>query len=318
MSKDPRYYMAVTNRDYIKLRGEKRPFWEFLDHLPHGWLVSLAWAGAPVPPDCHRIHDCGAWTYRNHDIPTLNKSQVTAKWALEQYTQYARKGDIMVAPDHMLTTGNLVERRKFNAQQAKDFLKLCPSKYKPMAVCHGHGSWEYLESARALAKLGYEYIAVGGVAGRSAERSTVVSLVAEVRKEVTGVWLHVLGLSAPNYAAAWASLGVNSYDGSSHYKQAFTAGTFYTRDGSKLIKHQAARLDRQEKITAPLCQCKACVVLREDGVDTRSYGSNQHNMGRAAHNVNHLIPAQRRAIAEFRLTGRKSLYHPLAQKDHQQ
>lgn len=35
--------------------------------------------------------------------------------------------------------------------------------------------------------------------------------------------------------------------------------------------------------------CLACRRLRAEGVDTRSYGSNEHNMGRAAHNLNQLM-----------------------------
>lgn len=34
----------------------------------------------------------------------------------------------------------------------------------------------------------------------------------------------------------------------------------------------------------------------DDGVDTRSYGSNEHNMGRAAHNQNMLMRAQKVAM----------------------
>jgi hypothetical protein len=44
-------------------------------------------------------------------------------------------------------------------------------------------------------------------------------------------------------------------------------------------------------VTAPHCTCRACSLLENDGVDTRRYGSNETNMGRAAHNLNHLIRA---------------------------
>ena len=36
------YVGVVGNRDYIKINGEKRPFWEFLDREPEWWLCSLA------------------------------------------------------------------------------------------------------------------------------------------------------------------------------------------------------------------------------------------------------------------------------------
>jgi hypothetical protein len=47
-----------------------------------------------------------------------------------------------------------------------------------------------------------------------------------------------------------------------------------------------------------MCECRACSLLREDGIDTRSYGSNENNMGRAAHNQNILMQAQKAAITQ--------------------
>jgi hypothetical protein len=94
---------------------------------------------------------------------------------------------------------------------------------------------------------------------------------------------------------AWREIGVQSADGSSHFKQAFTGGLFYTQEGEQLTKHQAARPGNAADlgIVAPSCNCKACRMLREEGIDTRSFGSNEHNMGRAAHNMNMLMLAQK-------------------------
>ena len=66
-------------------------------------------------------------------------------------------------------------------------------------------------------------------------------------------------------------------------------------EGPQLVAHQAARPGAA--ITAPMCACRACTLLRAEGIDTRGYGSNQHNMGRAAHNLNQLMQAHR-AVAE--------------------
>lgn len=142
--------------------------------------------------------------------------------------------------------------------------------------------------------MGYTALALGGLAARASQKALLLEVVLRVRQAVPAVWLHVLGLSSPEYAAAWQEFSVDSFDGSSHFKQAFTAGTFFTQAGAKLTKHQAARPG--EEITAPECACKACRLLREDGVDTRSYGSNEHNMGRAAHNMNMLMRAQKVAM----------------------
>lgn len=285
-----RYYGVIGNRDYVKMDGEKRPFWEFLDEQPAGYLTSLVYNRKDLP-DEHMIFDCGAWSYRNEDEP-----KITAESALEKYKETAKGGDFLIAPDHMLipdVDNNC--RRDFNKEQAKQFLKICPDKFVPMATAHGMDVDERVSHTKYLKKLGYRHIAVGGVAARASQKRLVLEMVKTIRDEVPDVWLHVLGLSSPDYAAAWHRMGVESFDGSSHFKQAFTAGAFFTVgiDG-RLKKHQAARPG--EEITAPECGCIACRKLKTQNVDTRSYGSNENNMGRAAHNMNQLMIAQRHAV----------------------
>jgi queuine/archaeosine tRNA-ribosyltransferase len=128
-------------------------------------------------------------------------------------------------------------------------------------------------------------LALGGLAGQASRKDHCKGVVGAVREAYPDVWLHVLGLSAPSYAREWHRLGVDSFDGASHFKQAFTAGKFYLWDGAELKGY------RVREVTPPECDCRVCVMLRTEGVDTRRYGSNESNMGRAAHNLNHLMRA---------------------------
>jgi hypothetical protein len=285
------YYGVVGNRDYIKLAGQRLPFWHFLDQHPAGWLCSLAYQRDDVPTDRPRIWDCGAWSYKAEDIPRLGRAEVTPAWALAQYQRLARAGDTVIAPDHMLIPGvDHNARRHFNRQSAAAFLVLCQgTDLVPMAVAHGATLDERLATAAELIAQGYSALALGGLAGRTAQRATVIDIVTTVREAFPAVRLHVLGVSAPSFAAVWATYGVDSFDGASHFKQAFTAGRFFVADGAQLRGYQAARPG--EAITAPRCDCRACTLLAGDDVDTRRYGSNETNMGRAAHNLNQLMQA---------------------------
>jgi hypothetical protein len=85
------YYGVVGNRDYIKLQGQRLPFWHFLDRHPTGWLCSLAYQRDDVPTDRPRIWDCGAWSYKALEIPRLGRAEVTPAWALAQYQRLARR-----------------------------------------------------------------------------------------------------------------------------------------------------------------------------------------------------------------------------------
>lgn len=298
------YYGVIGNRDYIKRFGEKRPFWEYLDRQPDGWLTSLAYNRKDLPSGKRMIFDCGAWTYKDQPAPALGKNAVTPLWAFDQYKQIASSSDFIVAPDHMLLPGyaDLDSRREINSRYAVEFLEVAGgSPFVPMAVAHGLTLAERIERVGALVDLGYSAISLGGMAGRASAKRENIAAAQAIRSAFPSVWLHVLGLSSPDYFKAWHDLGVNSCDGSSHFKQAFTAGAFFTQVGAKLTKHAAARTDREtgdllDQIVAPACDCTACGLLREEGIDTRQYGSNENNMGRAAHNLNMLMRAQAAAI----------------------
>lgn len=291
-----KYFGVIGNRDYIKYKGEKRPYWEFLDDQPYGYLSSLIYARKDCP-NLPMIWDCGAWSYKDKATPVIGKYILTPGYALyERYMKLARHGDIIISPDHMLIDGvDIDARRKINLEYARDFIKLCEGKpFIPMAVAHGVDVNERISTTKYLVELGYNHVGIGGVAARAAQKSNVIEIVKAIRKSVPGIWLHVLGLSSPPYAKVWNEIGIDSFDGSSHFKQAFTGGAFFTVEDGKLKKWDASK--NGNPITAPICGCRACSLLREEGIDTRSYGSNEHNMGRAAHNQNMLMLAQRIAI----------------------
>lgn len=290
------YFGVIGNRDYIKLYGERRPFWEFLDVQPDGWLSSIVYKRKDVPQGRPMIWDCGAWSYRDKEVPDYTPAQ-----CVEMYQECAPPGSMVIAPDHMLIPGvDCDARRKINLANARKFIAICPKSLKPMATVHGETIEERIKAAVVLRDMGYRYVALGGLAAQASRKKMAVQIVRDIRKAVPKVHLHVLGLSSPEYARQWNQIGVQSFDGSSHFKQAFTGGAFYTCEGAKLAKHQAARPGNVEDlgIVAPKCHCRACAMLRKVGVDTRSFGSNEHNMGRAAHNMNMLMLAQQESMRE--------------------
>lgn len=300
-----KYYSVIGNRDHIKIKGDKRPFWEFLDKQPDGYLSSLAYLPAPYGfPDLPMIGDCGAWSYKNEKTPKLKKNLVTPEWVLEQYKKYFKPGDMVIAPDHMLIPGegvDLSERRKFNLSSAKAFLPIANAEgFLPMATVHGMDLEERLVNIGRLYEMGYRHFAFGGLAARASQKKKLLSMIdsmsSRVRELLPDAWIHVLGLSSPDYFRRFPEMGIDSCDGSSHFKQAFTAGVFFAEEQGKLIKYKATR--KGEEVTAPNCNCMACRKLKNEGIDTRSYGSNENNMGRAAHNLNMLMRAQQNTLTQ--------------------
>lgn len=338
-----KYYGVIGNRDHIKYQGQKRPFWEFLDRQPDGYLSSLAYLPTPFGlPNMPMIGDCGAWSYKDHlleagGLPVLKqfdpdlvdlvfpgletciidaetveslglktkKVDVTPRNVLTNYLLHFSRGDLVIAPDHMLIPGlsdnELNLRRTFNIKSAREFLPMATTLgFNPMATVHGMDLEERLISVGRLYEIGYRHFSLGGMAARAGQKKmlleSIEAITNRIRELLPDAWIHVLGLSSPDYFRAFNEMGIDSCDGSSHFKQAFTAGTFFALENGKMVKHQAARPTKGEIVSAPFCECTACSKLREEGIDTRSYGSNENNMGRAAHNLNMLMKAQEIAV----------------------
>jgi hypothetical protein len=288
-----KYFGVIGNRDHIKIQGVKHPFWEFLDEQPDGWLISLAYHRKDVPTDRPRIWDCGAWSYKMLDVPAIGKDKVNPEWVFGQYQQCAMPGDFVIAPDHMIISEDVREvREEINGRWAREFYGLAKdSSLIPMCVIHGDTISARILQVNEMQHIGYKALALGGLAYRaSARRDQIITFVQAVSKYLDqSTWLHVLGLSAPGFAQKWSEFGVNSYDGASHFKQAFTAGKYYWVDADGKLLGFPASKERNGKTDLPECGCLACSKLREEGIDTRTYGSNENNMGRAAHNLNQLI-----------------------------
>jgi hypothetical protein len=286
-----RYFAAVSRVDSIKRQGVPVPLPEWLEHQPDGLLTSLAhpapWiAGRDEPA----IVDCGAPKYIREPVPRLGRHLVTPAYALDRYLPLSKPGGRIVAPDHILAPGlpDPEGRRRFNRESAVEFLQLDHRGRIPMAAVHGESVPERVERAVELAEVGYQSLAVGGLVKRSRQTAFCIDVVGRIRRAVPGVYLHVLGLSALHFVAAWRSLGVDSCDSASPIRQALN-GAFWEHAHGDLVEHSA--VGEGEAPTAPICDCPACAGLRLEGIDTRTFGSNEHNIGRGAHNLGQYLAA---------------------------
>lgn len=292
------FFAVVTGRDYIKINGKQVPFWDLLDSQPDGWLTSIANIRRGIPQSKVRIVDCGAWTYRKDDVPQIKKTPIDSHSVFDFYDGVARPSDFVVAPDHMYMKGcDMDARRLFNKTQAKLFLAECADRgfKKPMAVVHGADMEEKIEYANFLIDLGYSNLCLGGLAAYARNKDKNITSVQEIVNELSkkgDFWIHVLGLSSPDYARAWKKIGVSSFDGSSYFKKALMHGVFLVPS-----KNSNGFIDKKTKDGIDyVCSCRACVTAREAGNDTRTFGNSIRNIGRAAHNLNVLMLAHKEIL----------------------
>lgn len=293
MKKNINFNLVITNRDHLKVNGDKIPIWEFIDRPLKHKLTSLFYCPPmkQIPGDI--FFDCGAWSYRDSKYP-----KYTVDECLNEYAKYAKPKDTLCSPDHMVLNNEHDYRIDITLNNAKEFITKCPKGYIPIAATHGNDMETRKRMTCELLSMGYKKLAVGGVAGRAGRLSTskgitknaqfVIDIIETMIKEGAKD-IHILGVGSIPWVLKYLEYPeVKSYDTATMYKQAFTAGTYYfvnEDDPKNILKFKAVREQNAEN-DLPECDCLACVSMREQNRDTRTYGSNENNMGRACHNVN--------------------------------
>ena len=311
----PGFYPVLGKSDWVKINSKKIGIWELLEYQPVGWLYSLA-IKAQVIPDTPIIHDCGAFSYRDKHIPTLNGNYVDANWAIHRYRERSKAGDTVVSPDHPLLGENIRERQEYNLAQAERFIQLTKtylSGKTPLATIHGQSLSERIEVAKHLLGLGYRHLGIGGLVAQAREYSTSLHIIKTitqfVRSHEPNAHIHVFGLCSPQYAKAFLQMGL-SFDGSTFIREGLGRGMFVSHE-EKLIRMPAH--------SAPKCNCHVCRVLNRHEIDPRLNKGRNHTMARIAHNLNQVITTYRRFTPKekvYLVAGcGKQLTYPAAAKD---
>jgi len=116
-------------------------------------------------------------------------------------------------------------RRILTLELAEDFIKKCRKRgeinFMPFGTIQGYSTKTYRESLRKVLKMGYEYIAIGGLPAYSEER--VVDLLNMIKDEIDragmrGIGMHMYGrFPAPDYTAHYLECYVSSFDNNSSF-----------------------------------------------------------------------------------------------------
>lgn len=174
--------------------------------------------------------ECGAYAYAMEPEPTLSIE--------EALTFYARCGvDYGLSVDHVIrgyistaprrkwrtVPPAWVERQQLTLTLAEEFLreyKAGAYSFEPVGVAQGWNPTSYADSVDALQRMGYTYIALGGLARISvAYILNCLEAVSAVRRSSTR--LHLLGVARPGRFGDLARFGVVSFDSTTPLRQAF-------------------------------------------------------------------------------------------------
>jgi hypothetical protein len=126
------------------------------------------------------------------------------------------------------------ERQKITFELAEEFLRLHASeecRFNPVGIAQGWSPASYAEAVKVLQRLGYRYIALGGMVPlKTAEILSCLEQVNTVLLPATK--LHLLGVTRLDRVLDFGRLGVVSFDSTSSLRQAFKddKDNYYTMD----------------------------------------------------------------------------------------
>lgn len=182
-----------------------------------------------VPKDFPVMGDCGAFGYVEEAQPPFSTADVV--------DYYTRLGfDYGVSVDHLILSHDDGERRaryELTIENAREFLRqhrATGAGWTPIGAVQGWSPETYAKAADQYLKMGYKYIALGGLV-----RSTtpeILQILQEVHERLRpGVRLHLFGLARFRAVKQLVQLGVTSIDSASMLRKAWLgSNTNYLTD----------------------------------------------------------------------------------------
>ena len=181
-------------------------------------------------PTVETMGDCGAFSYRDEDIPPVTPDQVI--------DFYAECGfDLGISVDHLIFgfdpavdvdphrphAAQWRSRQQLTLDLAATFLARCKARktrFLPVGVAQGWSPVSYTNAVRSLQKIGYTRIALGGMVPlKTTEILACLQEISAARDPHTQ--LHLLGVTRRRNISELASYGVTSFDSTSAFRQAF-------------------------------------------------------------------------------------------------
>lgn len=182
--------------------------------------------------------DCGAFTYVQEKTPPYKVDDVITFYLECKFDHGISVDHVILAfdptwdDDPSRAPPEIRDRQLVTLELARDFLDRCRKSklpFEPLGVAQGWSPRSYAHATAELQKMGYRYIAVGGMVPlKTPEILASLEGMNEVRRSDTR--LHLLGITRTEQMHEFARMGVTSFDSTSPLRQAFKddRDNFYT------------------------------------------------------------------------------------------
>lgn len=248
--------------------------------------------------------DCGAFSYVEAEKPPYSPDEILEFYSDGGFTHGCSVDHIIFDFAPELTEGlkggtrDARERFKITQEYARVFLKASKAlgkRFKPLGVVQGWSPGSMAEAARNLERMGYDYIAIGGMVPLS---STSVHLCLKaIRSRIKwSTKLHLLGFAKAEQIGEFTDYGIESFDSTSPLIRAFkdARANYYVRGkNGSLDYYTAIRIPQATENTRFLRKAKEGKVSQEQLaglerkalMDLRGYDRGEVGLDRAVTSV---------------------------------
>jgi hypothetical protein len=184
--------------------------------------------GGPRFKDSMLMGDCGAFAYVEHPVPAYAPEEV-----VEFYTEAGFTHG--VSPDHIIfdcdlsnppeTVVDPAVRQRFaiTLANAEAFFGLVQREgmlFEPLGPVQGWSPKSMAEAAYRLERMGYRYLAIGGLVPLKVE--AIKAVLSQIRQRIKPeTKLHLLGFAKADSIGEFTDFGINSFDSTSPLIRAF-------------------------------------------------------------------------------------------------
>lgn len=177
--------------------------------------------------DLMLLGDCGAFAYADKPKPAYSPAEVFEFYLDAEFSHG-------ISPDHIIFECNLtnpdvpeqadgLERFQITLENARNFLELVKkegSPFEPLGAVQGWSPQSMAEASAELVKMGYRYLAVGGLVPLKVD---AIKQVLEIIRRKIGPEprLHLLGFAKADHIHQFTGYGITSFDSTSPLIRAF-------------------------------------------------------------------------------------------------
>jgi len=196
--------------------------------------------------------DCGAFAYVEHEYPAYQPEEVIEFYFEAGFTHG-------VSPDHIIFDCDLsnppptevaestLKRYNITLANAEKFLNLAKTEDVPFEPIGGVQGWSpksMAESAKKMEKMGYKYLAIGGLVPLKVD--AIHEVLKQVRAEIDpDTQIHLLGFAKADHIHQFLNYGITSFDSTSPLIRAFKdqkSNYFLPKTGGGIDYYAAIRI----------------------------------------------------------------------------